>query len=129
MTIKTVTGLQSRTVFMPAEWAPQQAVWMIWPFRPDNWREAGKFKPPFAKVAEAIVGRPVYMAVPEQFMARAKAIMPTAVTLVPMNSDDCWARDTGPTVVINGNGECRGVDWGFNAWGPSWRPLFPVGSR
>ena len=36
---------------------------------------------------------------------------------VTLNSDDCWARDTGPTVVINGQGECRGVDWGFNAWG------------
>ncbi|MDX1269369.1 MAG: agmatine deiminase family protein, partial [Oceanisphaera sp.] len=27
---------------MPAEWAPQQAVWMIWPHRPDNWREQAK---------------------------------------------------------------------------------------
>jgi agmatine deiminase len=34
-----------------------------------------------------------------------------------MDSNDCWARDTGPTVVVNDNGECRGVDWGFNAWG------------
>jgi agmatine deiminase len=49
---------------------------MIWPFRPDNWREAGKFaQETFAKVAEAIVGAtPVYMAVPEQFMVQAKAI-------------------------------------------------------
>ncbi len=104
---------------MPAEWAPQQAVWMIWPFRPDNWREAGKFaQATFAKVAEAIGGAtPVYMAVPEQFLEQAKTTMPEGVHLVTMNSDDCWARDTGPTVVINGQGECRGVDWGFNAWG------------
>ena len=41
--------------FMPAEWAPQQAVWMIWPFLPDNWREAGRFaQTTFAQVAEAI---------------------------------------------------------------------------
>ncbi len=120
MTIKTMTGLPKQDgFFMPAEWAPQQAVWMIWPFRPDNWREAGKFaQSTFAKVAEAIGGAtPVYMAVPQQFMEQAKQIMPAAVKLVPMNSDDCWARDTGPTVVINGQGECRGIDWGFNAWG------------
>lgn len=105
--------------FMPAEWAPQQAVWMIWPFRPDNWREAGKFaQSTFAKVADAIGGAtPVFMGVPAQYMEQARAIMPAHVTLVEMNSDDCWARDTGPTVVINAAGECRAVDWGFNAWG------------
>ncbi len=27
---------------MPAEWAPQTQVWMIWPERPDNWRLGGK---------------------------------------------------------------------------------------
>jgi len=26
-------------------------------------------------------------------------------------------RDTGPTFVVNDNGEVRGVDWDFNAWG------------
>lgn len=46
-----------------------------------------------------------------------------------MNSDDCWARDTGPTVVINGNGECRGVDWGFNAWVAIMAACISRGSR
>ena len=89
MTIKTMTGLPKQDgFFMPAEWAPQQAVWMIWPFRPDNWREAGKFaQSTFAKVAEAIGGAtPVYMAVPQQFMEQAKQIMPAAVKLVPVTS-------------------------------------------
>ncbi|WP_409421166.1 agmatine deiminase [Pseudaeromonas sp. ZJS20] len=105
--------------FMPAEWAPQQAVWMIWPYRPDNWREAGRYaQATFAQLAEAIgAATPVFMGVPARFMEQAREIMPAAVTLVEMNSDDCWARDTGPTVVINAAGECRGVDWGFNAWG------------
>ena len=76
--------------YMPAEWAPQQAVWMIWPFRPDNWREAGRFaQSTFAQVAEAIGGAtPVFMGVPAQFMEQARAIMPAHVTLVEMNSDD-----------------------------------------
>ena len=120
MTIKTMTGLPKQDgFFMPAEWAPQQAVWMIWPFRPDNWREAGRFaQSTFALVADAIGGAtPVFMGVPGEFMAQARAVMPAHVTLVEMNSDDCWARDTGPTVVINAAGECRAVDWGFNAWG------------
>jgi agmatine deiminase len=32
-------------------------------------------------------------------------------------NDDCWARDTGPTFVVNARGERRAVDWRFNAWG------------
>ncbi|MFR4414389.1 MAG: agmatine deiminase family protein [Butyricicoccus sp.] len=43
-----------------------------------------------------------------------------------METDDAWARDVGPTFVINGRGERRGIDWGFNAWG--WRCGRPVSS-
>ena len=28
--------------FMPAEFAPQDGVFMIWPERPDNWRDGAK---------------------------------------------------------------------------------------
>lgn len=108
-----------RTFYMPGEWAPQEAVWMIWPHRPDNWRESGKpAQATFAKLAEAIaVATPVYMAVPEYEIDRAKAIMPASVKLVPIDSDDAWARDTGPTIVINNQGLRAGVSWIFNAWG------------
>lgn len=105
--------------YMPGEWAPQAAVWMIWPHRGDNWREFGQpAQRTFARIAEAIaVATPVYMAVPEQDMALAKAIMPPLVNLVAIDSDDAWARDTGPTLVINNKGERAGVSWIFNAWG------------
>ena len=60
MSIKTMNSTPAADGFtMPAEWAHQQAVWMIWPFRPDNWREAGRFaQATFAKVADAIGGAP-----------------------------------------------------------------------
>ncbi|MDF0535393.1 agmatine deiminase [Shewanella sp. A32] len=120
MSSNTLQGApQQHGFYMPAEWAPQQAVWMIWPYRPDNWREEGRYaQQTFAAVASAIsAATPVFMAVPNVEMSKAQAVMPASVTLVPMASDDCWARDTGPTIVINGQGQCRGIDWGFNAWG------------
>ncbi|MGL5176561.1 MAG: agmatine deiminase family protein, partial [Aeromonas veronii] len=79
MSIKTINSTPAADGFtMPAEWAHQQAVWMIWPFRPDNWRVAGRFaQETFAKVADAIGGAtPVFMGVPAQFMEQARAIMP-----------------------------------------------------
>lgn len=105
--------------YMPGEWAPHQAIWMIWPHRPDNWRNnAAPAQATFAELAQAIaVATPVYMAVPESEMDKATAIMPAEVTLVAINSDDAWARDTGPTLVINDKGERLGISWQFNAWG------------
>jgi agmatine deiminase len=44
-------------------------------------------------------------------------MLPDAIRVVEMSSDDSWMRDVGPTFVVNGKGEVRGVDWMFNAWG------------
>lgn len=104
---------------MPAEWAPHQAVWMIWPYRTDNWRgNAAPAQQAFAAVANAISrNTPVIMGVPAAEMAKARSTMPAEITLVEMESDDAWMRDTGPTVVLNQAGEQRGISWTFNAWG------------
>ena len=40
---------------MPAEFEPQQGVWMLWPERNDNWRNGGKpAQKAFADAAKAI---------------------------------------------------------------------------
>ena len=40
---------------MPAEFEPQQKIFMIWPERPDNWRDGGKHvQKSFVEVAKAI---------------------------------------------------------------------------
>lgn len=112
---------QADNFFMPAEWAKQDAVWMIWPYRKDNWRRnAIPGEVAYAQVAEAISSHtPVKMAVPEDQLSFAKQVMPSNVTLVPYASDDAWCRDTGPTIVVNQLGERRAIDWQFNAYGGS----------
>ncbi len=47
----------------------------------------------------------------------ARSMLPEHIRLVEMSSDDSWMRDVGPSYVVNGDGERRGVDWQFNAWG------------
>lgn len=82
MSIKTINSIPAADGFtMPAEWAHQQAVWMIWPFRPDNWREAGRFaQATFAKVADAIgQATPVFMGSPPSSWSRpAPSCPPTS---------------------------------------------------
>ena len=106
--------------YMPAEWAPQTQTWMIWPERPDNWRLGGKpAQAAHAAVAKAIARfEPVTVAVSagQYENARARLDVPN-IRVVEMSSDDAWVRDSGPTFVINNQGEVRGVNWDFNAWG------------
>ncbi|HEX4752809.1 MAG TPA: agmatine deiminase [Solirubrobacterales bacterium] len=104
---------------MPAEWEPHAGCWMAWPERPDNWRDgAGPAQAAYAAVASAIAAsEPVTMAASAAQFARARAALPDSVDVVELATDDAWLRDTGPTFVVDGNGERRGVDWRFNAWG------------
>jgi agmatine deiminase len=49
-------------------------------------------------------------------------MLPPAVRVVELSSDDAWMRDVGPTVVVDAAGMRRGVDWRFNAWGGIYDP-------
>mgnify|MGYP000879976209 CR=1 FL=1 len=104
---------------MPGEFEPHDGCWMIWPERPDNWRLGGKpAQEQFAAVAAAInESDPVTMAVSRSQYEHARRVLPAGVRVVEMTTDDSWMRDVGPTFVVNGAGERRGVDWIFNAWG------------
>ena len=107
--------------FMPGEFAPHSCCWMLWPERKDNWRlDAGPAKKAFSAVAKAIaLFEPVFMGVSKQGLQTAKHLLSSHsnIILVEMESDDAWMRDVGPTFLKNRQGEVRGIDWGFNAWG------------
>lgn len=106
--------------YMPAEWATQRQIWMVWPERPDNWRLGGKpAQAAFSAVAEAIARfEPVTIGVSAAQYENAYArLQHPRIRLVELSSDDAWVRDTGPTFVVNAEGELRGIDWAFNAWG------------
>ena len=89
---------------MPAEWEPHERCWMLWPYRPDNWRDgAAPARAAFAAVIAAIARfEPVTVCVrPED---RPSALQHLGgirdVTLLDMDSDDSWMRDVGPTFLV-----------------------------
>jgi agmatine deiminase len=104
---------------MPGEFEPHAGCWMLWPERPDNWRLGAKpAQLAFAAVATAIAaGEPVTVGVSTAQFAHARSVLPPAVRVVELSSDDAWMRDVGPTFLVNDRGGLRGVDWMFNAWG------------
>lgn len=104
---------------MPAEWEHHAGCWMIFPQRPDTWRNGGKpAQKAFVEVASAISRfEPVTMGVNQEQYENARAMLPPQIRVVELSNNDAWMRDSGATFVINDEGQIRGVDWTFNAWG------------
>lgn len=105
--------------WMPAEFDRHAGTWMLWPERPDNWREGARpAQQAFAAVAAAIARfEPVCVgASPAQYEMTRSHLDPR-VRVIEISNNDAWMRDTGPTFVVNAAGRRRAVDWPFNAWG------------
>ena len=111
---------------MPAEFEEQEQIWMLWPERPDNWRNGAKpAQEAFKNVAAAISEfEPVTVCVNPSQYKNARARLPENIRVVEMMSDDAWVRDCGPTFVVNDKGELRANDWTFNAWGGMYDGLY-----
>ena len=111
---------------MPGEYEPHRQCWMIWPERPDNWRNGAKpAQAAFTEVAKAIARfEPVTMLVSAAQYANARARLPEEIRVIEAASDDAWVRDCGPTFLVNDKGGVRACDWDFNAWGGLYDGLY-----
>lgn len=96
--------------YMPGEFEPHDGCIMIWPKRPGSWNYgAKKAREAFAKVAEAIAdSEHVYMFAGPDVLESARAMLSERITVIPMESDDAWARDVGPTFVVEKNVSAEG---------------------
>ena len=111
---------------MPGEFEPHAQIWMLWPQRPDNWRFGGKpAQRAWVQVAAAISEfEPLSVGVNHDQYENARNLLPAAVRVVELSSNDAWVRDCGPTFVVNDRGDVRLVDWDFNAWGGLYDGLY-----
>ncbi len=112
--------------FMPAEYAPQSRVFMIFPEREDNWRNNAKpAQTAFSNVAKTINQfTPVTMLASNKYYKTARNALPHSIQVVEISTNDAWARDIVPTFVKNEQGELRVCDWHFNAWGGDFDGLY-----
>jgi len=105
--------------YMPGEFENHKGCWMLWPERADNWRLGARpAQEAFISVAKAIAKfEPVTIGVNKNQYNNARTKIPNYIRVVEVPNDDSWARDSGPTFVVNKKGKVRGIDWKFNAWG------------
>ena len=113
---------------MPGEFEKQDGCLMIYPWRPGSWNYNAKYaRDVFVEIAHILAAyEDVYMIVrPEDMKEASTRLAHPHIHIIEASSDDAWARDTGPTFVINDKGERRGINWEFNAWGGSYDGLYP----
>lgn len=116
---------------MPAEWEPQEAVWLSWPHNRETWPR--RFRPipaKFAEIAAKISRREkVRINVERPLQKRARSLLDRAgaeianVEFYNHPTNDAWCRDHGPIFVKNDRtGEVALTDWEYNAWGGKYPP-------
>ena len=102
---------------IPAEWDPQEFLWIGFPYDADEWRGVlPRAQEQIAGFANAVVGsgQAVRLIVRDAVNeARARELVTPDVAIERRVYGDVWLRDTGPLVM--GDGTAR--RFGFNGWG------------
>jgi len=116
---------------MPAEWEPQEAVWLSWPHNRATWPGLFRNIPTVFAGYVAAISRfetvRINAAAPLQAKARnlcakAGAVM-ARVEFYDHPTNDAWCRDHGPIFVKHRRtGEVALTDWMHNAWGDKYPP-------
>ena len=108
---------------LPAEWEPQEFVLLTWPHAGTDWapyldditRTMTMMAREIARREEVVIVAPQQELVPEELRQLER------VQVVEMPTNDTWARDHGPIVLLpEQRGEGRGslwLDFRFNGWG------------
>jgi agmatine deiminase len=112
-------AVAAEAVSVPAEWAPQKAIWTAWPADPDEWN--GDLASPRRDVAGLVraLGPSnhvrVLVANPEAD-ASARAELGGAAEIVRAHYGDIWLRDTGPIFARTEHGPIA-LRFRTNGWG------------
>jgi len=109
---------------MPAEWEPHAATWLSWPHNGDTWSQnLDLAQAEFRQLVETVARfEPVFLMCGGVAAEQLQFDSPD-VHLVPIATNDAWARDYAPTFVTSGNGKLKSIDWFYNAWGGKYPPF------
>ena len=126
-----MTFEQTPLYFMPAEWEPQESIWLSWAHKQDSW--PGKFAPIPYTYVEIVEKIAQYQKVninvlDDNHKAFVSGLLEDAG--VQMNNirlhihptNDAWCRDHGAIFVRNAKKEKIALNWDYNAWGDKYPP-------
>ena len=102
--------LADTSISVPAEWAPQKAIWTAWPASPAEWN--GDLAAPRRDVAAlvhalAATNHVRLLVNSAEAESSARAELGQEAELVRARYGDIWLRDTGPIFARNEDGRGR----------------------
>ena len=97
---------------MPAEWEPQSMIQLTWPHKNTDWAPIlSEITAVYEEMAREIRKRePLLIVAPEGILS------PLTPHLLPLNTNDTWARDHG-FITVEENSVLFLLDFCFNGWG------------
>ena len=99
---------------LPAEWEPQWGVQLTWPHANTDWAPMlDEITATYEEMAREIARRERLLIITPEG-ADLSRLTPH---LIPLPSNDTWARDHGFITLIDDQGHCRLLDFRFNGWG------------
>lgn len=106
-------------VFVPAEWAPQKAIWTAWPSDAEEW--GGDLAAPRADVAalvKALSGSNAVRLLVNSVDGEesARAAVSDAASVIRARYGDIWLRDTGP-IFAKAAERAVALRFATNSWG------------
>jgi agmatine deiminase len=119
---------------MPAEWEPQEAVWLTWPHNLLTWPDGmlEQVERTYVEVIGALhTAQKIKLLVPDRdtearvrLALEREDIALSQIVFMLIAAEDSWIRDYGPTFVINPTERRTAmVKWIFNAWGNKYDDL------
>jgi agmatine deiminase len=107
----------------PAEFERHERTWMIWHRRDLYGAKLTAVQGEHRNVVEAISQfEPVTVVSHPNHASAARRSIGNLAEIVEFPVDDFWARDCGPSFVLNEHEKLAGIDWRFNAWGGKHTP-------
>ena len=118
---------------MPAEWEPQEAVWLAWPKNEETWPEhMAQARAAYAEMITALTRHQKVVLVVEgcadddevEALLTPYPVDRSRLKVVHIPYNDSWMRDTGPIFITKPGAEHPLVahDFIFNAWGAKYEP-------
>lgn len=119
---------------MPAEWEPQEAIWLAWPHNQLTWPGAmlAEVETSYIEVIRALHADQKIKLLVRDPEAESKVrnrlqsagIDVSQVVFFDIPNEDAWIRDYGPTFVLDRESrQLAMVKWTFNAWGNKYDDL------
>ena len=117
---------------MPAEWSPHSATLLTWPHNRETWpgSRLERAEHVYADIFEVLhqYEPVILLAANEDVVNRAKKTLSGRIKkeenllILEQPVNDVWARDYGPIMVQNEEGDAAALNFGYNAWGKKYPP-------